>query len=78
MDIPFHSTVMGRRFIEGTVPQVIDSLNTLNSRISVLTQQMNKMEDAMRRLTDIVDRIESETRPKDGENKVEMEPMSSR
>lgn len=78
MDIPFHSTIMGRRFIEGTIPQAVDSLNTLNSRISVLAGQIDRMEATISRLTELLERIEGDTRPSSEKNRGEMEPMSSR
>jgi len=78
MDTPFYMTIMGRRFIEGTVPQVADSINTLNSRISALTNQLQQMEATISRLAAAVERIEGDAKPDGGEHRTEMEPMSSR
>jgi len=44
-DIPFHLTVMGRRFIEGTVPQILDELQELNKKIDQLNQKLDKMNE---------------------------------
>lgn len=76
MDVPFHLTIMGRRFIEGTVPQVSDSIHTLNSRIAAMTQQMQQMDATMRRLAEAIEKIEGDTRPQD--KRTETEEISGR
>lgn len=43
-DIPFHLTVMGRRFIEGTMPRLVDEINALNKRIDALNKRLDKLE----------------------------------
>lgn len=74
MDLPFHNTVMGRRFIEGTVPQLVDNIGLLSSRLTALTQQMAAMQEAIDRISATVERIEDAS-PRD---KVEMAEISER
>jgi prefoldin subunit 5 len=71
-------TIMGRRFIEGTIPQISDSINTLNARISALTNQLRQMDETIVRLAAAVERIEGEEQKGEKEHRTEMEPMSSR
>jgi prefoldin subunit 5 len=78
MDTPFHLTIMGRRFIEGTVPDLISSLHALNSRLSAMTQQMGEMEATMKRLSEAVERIEDEKPPHRNEKSGENELVSER
>jgi prefoldin subunit 5 len=78
MDAPFYMTIMGRKFIEGTIPQMVNSINTLNSRISILNGQLQQMEATISRLAAAVDRIEGDAAPDSKEHHSEMEPMSSR
>jgi prefoldin subunit 5 len=58
MDLPFHNTVMGRRFIEGTIPQLVDNIGLLNSRLTALTQHMATMQESIDRISAAVERIE--------------------
>jgi seryl-tRNA synthetase len=68
----------GRRFIEGTVPDLISSLHALNSRLSAMTQQMGEMEATMKRLSEAVERIEDEKLPHRNEKSGENELVSER
>lgn len=71
MDLPFHNTVMGRRFIEGTVPQLVDNIGLLSSRLTALTQQMVAMQEAIDRISAAVERIEDAS-PRDKEEMAEI------
>jgi len=69
MDLPFHTTIMGRRFIEGTVPQLVENIGLLNSRLTALTQQMATMQDTVNRISAAVERIEAAS-PRSDEDKM--------
>jgi hypothetical protein len=43
-EIPFHLTIMGRRFIEGTVPQLVDEISLLNKKIDALNKRLDRLE----------------------------------
>lgn len=42
-DVPFHLTIMGRRFIEGTAPSILEELQKLNKKIDQLNEKLDKM-----------------------------------
>lgn len=41
-DIPFHATVQGRRFFEGTLPRLVEQLEKLNANLAELVKTMKE------------------------------------
>ena len=43
MSLEFHNTIMGRQFIEGTVPNLVEQLETLNRNITKLNDNVARI-----------------------------------
>ena len=41
-DVPFHQTVMGRRFLESTIPKLVEEIAKLNATVAELVKAIEK------------------------------------
>jgi hypothetical protein len=39
-DVPFHLTVMGKRFFEGTIPALVEALAQINASLATIAKRL--------------------------------------